>query len=130
MPGWKKSWVKFWVDECLNGTVREELEPDERGVWYDLIIFSARCRKPGIISANENQSISRPRLAGLLNIPPELLERTLKKAVDQKRIKIDEQGLLHILNWNKYQSEYQRQKKYRGQDYHGKMSIHDKAGGF
>ena len=130
MPGWKRTWVKFWVNECLDGTAREELEADERGVWYDLIIYSARCRTPGIISANEIQPISRQRLAGLLNISLELLERTLKKCVEQKRIKISETGLIEIVNWKKYQSEYQRQKKYRGQNYHGKLSIHDKASGF
>lgn|SRR3990167_4559628 len=124
MPGWKRPWVKFWVNECLDGTVREELEPAERGVWYDLIIYSARCRTAGIISANESQAIARQRLAGILNIPVELLERTLNKAVEQKRIKIDNQGLIHILNWYKYQSEYERQKKYR------KKAIHDRASGF
>ena len=36
--GWKRSWVKFLVDECLDGSIREELTPAERGVWYDLII--------------------------------------------------------------------------------------------
>lgn len=126
MPGWKRTWVKFWVDECLDGTVREELEADERGVWYDLIIISARGRKAGIISANETQAISRQRLAGILNISLELLERTLKKAVEQKRIKIDGAGLIEITNWKKYQSEYQRQKRYR-RNY---KALHDKAGVF
>lgn len=124
MPGWRRPWVKFWVNECLDGTVREELTAEERGVWYDLILISARGRTPGVISANESQSMSRNRLAGILNIPLELLERTLKKAVEQKRIKVDNNGLIHIMNWDKYQSEYQRQKKYR------KKALHDKAGGF
>lgn len=114
MPrGWKRTWVKFWVDECLDGSIREELEPDERGVWYDLIIYSAKCRVPGIISANETQPISRHRLAGILNIMEELLERTLSICQESNRIHIDGQGLIHIVNWSKYQSEYQRQKSYQ-----------------
>ena len=111
--GWKRSWVKLWVDECLNGSIREDLDPDERGVWYDLIIYSARCRTPGVISANETQPISRSRLAGILNISEELLNQTIAKCVVAKRIKISRAGLLHILNWTKYQSESDRVASYR-----------------
>jgi len=91
--------------------MREQLEPDERGVWYDLIILSARCRVPGIIASNETEPMSHRRIAGILNISEELLERTLKKCQEQERISINETGLIIILNWSKYQSEYQRQKQ-------------------
>jgi len=111
--GWKRSWIKLWVNECLDGSIREELKPDERGVWYDLIIYSAKCRVPGIISANETQPISRWRLAGILNIPVELLDITIAKCVDSERIKVDENGLLHIINWAKYQSESDRVRSYK-----------------
>ena len=114
MPkGWKRSWVKFWVSECLDGSIREEMDPAERGVWYDLIIFSARCRLPGVISSNETQPISRWRLAGILNVPEELLNHTIDKCVASERIKIDDNGLLHIVNWSKYQSESDRVRAYQ-----------------
>ena len=123
MPtGWKRTWVKFWVSECLDGSAREQLQTDERGVWYDLIIFSARCRTPGVISANETEPISHRRLAGILNITEEELERTLRKCVEQGRISINEQGLLTIVNWNKYQSEYERTKKYQREYYQRKKA--------
>lgn len=112
MPtGWKRTWVKFWVSECIDGSMREQLEPDERGVWYDLIILSARCRIPGVISSNETEAMSHKRIAGILNISEALLARTLKKCQEQNRIAFDEKGLIQILNWKKYQSEYQRQKQ-------------------
>ena len=110
--GWKRTWVKFWVAECIDGSVREQLEPDERGVWYDLIILSARCRVPGVISSNEAEPMSHRRIAGILNISEELLERTLTKCREQQRLTIDKAGLITILNWSKYQSEYQRQRQY------------------
>lgn len=114
MPaGWKRSWVKMWVSECLEGTIREDLESDERGVWYDLILYSARCRVPGVISANETQPISRWRLAGILNVSQELLDRTIAKCVESHRIEIDETELLHIVNWKKYQSESDRVRAYQ-----------------
>lgn len=111
--GWKRAWVKMWVSECLDGSIREELEADERGVWYDLIIYSAKCRVPGVVSANETQPVSRWRLAGILNISEELLNRTIEKCVHSDRIWLDAQGLLHIRNWEKYQSESDRVRKYQ-----------------
>jgi len=114
MPrGWKRTWVKFWVSECLDGSMREQLGADERGVWYDLIILSARCRVPGVISSNESEAMSHRRIAGVLNISEALLERTLSKCQQQGRIAIDEAGLITITNWSKYQSEYQRQQSYK-----------------
>ncbi len=114
MPrGWKRSWVKFWVSECIDGSIREDLEADERGVWYDLIIYSAKCRIPGIISSNETQAISRIRLAGILNISEKLLNQTISKCVVSKRISVDKKGLIHIINWEKYQSESDRVRVYQ-----------------
>lgn len=109
----RMSWVKLWVAECLTGTIRWELEPDERGVWYDLLLLAGDCRTAGIISANETTPLPRRTIAGRLNIDDELLDRTIKKCVASGRIEIDKKGLIHICSWAKYQSEYQRQKKYR-----------------
>jgi len=111
--GWRRSWVKFWVSECLDGSIREELTSAERGVWYDLIIYSAKCRVPGVISANETQPISRYRLAGILNITEELLNSTIEKCVNSKRLEVDKAGLIHIVNWKKYQSESDRVRSYQ-----------------
>lgn len=111
--GWKRSWVKFWVSECIDGSIREDLGADERGVWYDLIIYSARCRTPGVISSNETQAISRKRLAGVLNITEELLDRTIDRCVESKRLSLDKEGLIHITNWEKYQSDSDRVRSYQ-----------------
>ena len=51
-------------------------------------------------------------IANRLNIPLDLLEKALKKCIDEGRIK-DTGGVLTIVNWGAYQSEYQRQKPYR-----------------
>ena len=107
------SWVKLWVAECLTGTIRWELEPDERGVWYDLLLLAGDCRTPGIISANETTPMPRRTIAGRLNIDEKLLEKTISKCVASGRIEIDEMGLIHIFKWAKFQSDYQRQKPYR-----------------
>lgn len=109
---WRRTWVKMWVNECLQGTIRFDFGPDERGVWYDLIILAGNCRIPGIISPNGNSPYPHKYIAGLLNIDLELLEKTLEKCQASGRIEETEQGI-KLVNWEHYQSEYERQKPYR-----------------
>ena len=110
----KRKWIKLWIDECLTGTIREEVTPEERSVWYDFLLLAGRNRPPGSISANETTSLSPKRLASILNIPVSLLASSTKKFEDSGRITIDEAGVIHITNWEKYQyTDYDRQKPYR-----------------
>ena len=109
----RRKWVKIWVDESLTGTVRFDLTPAERSIWYDLIILAGACRVPGQISSNETTPFPHDYIANLLQVPLDLLQTTLKKLADTGRISENENGI-HITNWLKYQSEYDRQKKYRG----------------
>ena len=121
----KRAWVKLWVEECLGGTIRFNLTPEERSVWYDLIILGGRCRQPGKISANENLAYPHSYIAGILNVPEKLLNRALDKLKATGRITEDETGI-YLSNWSKYQSEYQArrearsyQKRYRYGDQRG-----------
>ena len=110
----KRKWIKLYIDECLTGTIREDLLPEERGVWYDFLLLAGRNRPPGAISANETTPISPRRLASLLNISVQLIARATKKFEESGRVRIDESGILHIANWDKYQfTDYDRQKPFR-----------------
>lgn len=110
----KRKWIKLWIDECLTGTIREEVTPQERSVWYDFLLLAGRNRPPGCISANETTALPPKRLASILNIPISLLASSTKKFEDSGRIMIDEPGVIHITNWEKYQyTDYDRQKPYR-----------------
>jgi len=108
----KRTWIKLYPVDCLQGSIRYQLEPDERGVWYDLLNFAALCATPGIISDKDMRPYPASFVANRLNIPVELLERTIEKCVQEGRIYKNETGL-HITNWAAYQSEYLRQKPYR-----------------
>ncbi len=110
--GWRKTWIKLYPIDCLQGSIRYQLEPDERGVWYDLLNFAAICSSPGTISDKDNRPYPHAFIANRLNIPTELLDRTLAKCIEEGRISEDDTGI-HITNWKAYQSEYQRQKPYR-----------------
>ena len=108
----RKTWIKMWVTDCIEGSIRYQLNPSERSVWYDLILFSALCARPGIISDKDGRPYPHTFVANRLNIPIALLEKTLMKCQDEGRISEDPDGI-HITNWERYQSEYQRQAKYR-----------------
>jgi len=111
---WKRKWIKLFIDECLTGTIREDLTPDERSVWYDFLLLAGRNRPPGNISANENTPMSPQRLAAILNISGSLLTRAKKKFKESGRITVEPNGTISITNWAKYQfSDYDRQKPYR-----------------
>lgn len=107
-----KRWIKMWINECLEGTIRFDFEPDERCVWYELLLLAGRCRQEGVIAAGPGRPYPRRWIAGILNISEELLDRTLLKCVETERISDNNDGIA-ILNWMKYQPEYDRQKPYR-----------------
>ena len=108
----RKTWIKLYPVDCLEGSIRYQLEADERGVWYDLLNLSALCSPPGIIADKDSRPYPHTFIANRLNISLELLDRTLKKCIEEGRISENETGV-HITHWQDYQSEYERQKPYR-----------------
>ena len=112
-----RDWVKLWIKESLLGTIREDLTSAERGIWYDFLLLAGNSRIPGVICANEKTAMPTKRIAGILNVSERLVQDSIQKFLDSGRITIDEQGIIHIVNWGKYQySDYDRQKQYRQKD--------------
>jgi len=109
-----RDWIKLWIKEALLGTIREDLTPEERSVWYDFLLLAGNCRIHGTISANENTPLPVKRISGILNTPEALIRKCITKFKGSQRIRVDKDGVIHILNWGKYQySDYDRQKQYR-----------------
>ena len=109
----RRKWIKVYPVECLDGSIRYQLEPDERSVWYDLLNFAAICNNDGIISDRDKRPFPMSFIANRLNIKEELLSRALSKNKEEGRITISADGIIRITKWKTYQSEYERQKKYR-----------------
>ena len=107
-----RKWIKIWVAESLRGTMRFDFTPAERGVWYDLLALAGDSRQDGLITPGKDQKYPLNWISGTLNISPSLLHRTLEKCKTYSRIEVNDNGI-RILNWNKYQSEYERQKPFR-----------------
>jgi len=118
----KRTWIKLYPIECMEGSIRYQLDADERGVWYDLIVFSSLCQEAGTIADRDNRPYPHQFIASRLNITEELLERTLDKCKKEGRVSEDDTGV-HITNWKYYQSEYERQKPYRQEQKEKKRQI-------
>jgi len=113
-PARRRTWIKLYPIDCLEGSIRYQLEADERGVWYDLLNLAAICATPGLISDKDSRPYPHDFIASRLNISVELLEASLAKCIEEGRISENVNGI-HITNWAPYQSEYERQKPYREQ---------------
>ena len=109
---YRRPWLKLWAIECLEGSIRYQLDAAGRGTWYDLLALARICGQEGSISDRDGRPYPHAYIANRLNIPLELLESTLENCKAEGRIHEDETGI-HITNWKIYQSEYERQKPYR-----------------
>lgn len=119
----KRTWVKLWVNEWLDGTTRFEMTDSQRAFWIDLLAMAGRSRTPGIICAGQvnGSFVGYPitKFQSLLSEPMDveatfcLFERTGKIQIEITQEIPIRLYKLTLINWDKYQSEYQRQKKYR-----------------
>ena len=109
-----RTWIKIYPDKWLDGSLRDE--PIEvRGAWIDLLAMagSGRFGDKGEIKINETIGFSVTDFARLLNISVRQFQRIRSKLVAANRISCDKNGVITVLNWSKYQSEYDRQRQYR-----------------
>lgn len=119
----RRSWVKLWVNEWLDGTTRFEMTDAQRAFWIDLLAMAGRSRFPGRIcaGASEGAYIGYPlnKFQALMAEPIDI-EKTLLLFEKTGKIRLTVTSssptklvMIELVNWDRYQSEYQRQKKYR-----------------
>ena len=94
-------WIPLYIDKWIFGSTRIELEPDERGVFVDLLALAAKDQ--GFIRANETTPYPHQQLAGLLNIPIELLDSALVKCLHFEKLIEPIPGIYKLKNWDEYQ---------------------------
>jgi hypothetical protein len=109
-----RSWIKIHCNKWLEGTIREE-PPDVRGVWIDLLCLagSGEYGDDGIIAVRNNVGFSDSQIKKFLKISNFLWKKTKNRLLTSGRISINNENVISIINWKKYQSEYKRQTKYR-----------------
>lgn len=89
-----------WID----GSIREDLEPDERSVWADLMALAGLTREPrrGFIERSKGIAYKKAVLLPRLNITEELFDRTVAKCVEEGRLTVLPDGTMHLTNWERY----------------------------
>jgi len=93
-------WIPIYIDKHLFGSTRQELEPDERSVWMDLLVFSGK--DDGHVRANEGVPYPNAQLAGIFLVPEELLNRTIKKCIKYGKINILKDKTMYLPSWKTY----------------------------
>lgn len=113
----RRNWIKLYVDQCLRGTMMDEMEdPAERFLWFAFLLLAGDSPYEGKIALTEDMGYSDEQLGSILKCEPSLIKRAKKVMIKYDKIKILNNNIIQIVNWKKYQSEYQRQKPYRSED--------------
>lgn len=117
----KRSWVKLWTTEWLDGTTRYQMSDAQRAFWIDLLAMAGRSRFPGIICAGRDGDslVGYPlnRFSALMAGPEPIdIEATLAlfERTGKVKITITSEGppklfAIELLNWKKYQSDLDAQ---------------------
>lgn len=102
-------WLKFFVRQWLSGSVRWQLEPDEQAVWVSLLAFAKECKVEGLIETNDGEPYPLEDLARQMSYSVELVQRTIVKCIEQKRIETVNNGGLLLINYDFYQGQSKRE---------------------
>jgi hypothetical protein len=110
----RRTWLKLWTESWLRGTLREETAA-VRGIFADVLALAGDSAYGdyGIIKLAKSAGLTDMQIAEILNIEPKEWLHAKKRLEETNRISIDRNNCISIINWKKYQSEYQRQKQYR-----------------
>lgn len=97
----------------IHGSIRQDLEPDERGVWADLLALAGLTREPrrGYIERSEGIPYPKNVLICMLNISEDLFNRTVSKCKTEGRLQVFKDGTMFITNWGKYNNVEEWHKK-------------------
>lgn len=120
----RTTWIKLYSESWLRGSIRKET-CEIRSVFVDLLTMAGDSAYGdiGTIQLADGVGFSDDLIAGMLNIPPNVWLKAKKRFAshpDTKEnrieiIKLKQGYAIKIINWVKYQSEYERQKPYRKQ---------------
>lgn len=109
-----RTWFKIYSDKWLGGTIREEA-PEVRGIFVDLLALAATGEygDSGIIALKNGVGMTDLQIQKMLSISKNQWQKAKKRLIFTERIAVNDANIIQILNWKKYQSEYERQKPYR-----------------
>lgn len=113
----RRSWIKLYTN-IVYGSTPKELLPAERWVWIGLLAMAGDSVVDGSVCLSETLGYTNEQLAEILGVEEPVLEAALSKMAATGKIQVGSKNKISILNWKKYQSEYDRQKSYRSKLQH------------
>lgn len=122
---WRKSWSKLNIFG-INGNgkcKKRQLSPAERSVLDDYLDLAEISLIRGKVCIAHNIGYTQEQLAQILYTPVEVIKVAEEKLVRNATISINNRVIL-INNWHTYQSEYERQRKYRVTNKGYKQRLH------
>lgn len=111
-----RTWFKIHADKWLTGSIREET-PTVRGIFVDLLALAGAgdFGDSGIISLKNGVGMTDLQVQKILKVSKSEWRTAKKRLILSERIAVNSQNIITIINWKKYQSEYERQKPHRNQ---------------
>jgi len=112
---------KVYGYEMLFGSTLKELNYKECHVWRSLLDLACMSPVDGLVMFRDDEGYTIAGLAYAMKAPPAVVKSALDKLVkpsgrdNTPKITILDNNIIKINKWNKYQSEYNRQKPYRKQ---------------
>lgn len=122
---WRKSWPKLNI-YGTNGDgkcSKRQLAPDERSVWDDYLDLAQLSPIRGKVCVAIDIGYTQEQLSKILKTPISIISRAEHNLLKLKMIEIDKNRVIILLNWKKYQSEYNRQLQYRVTSKGNKESV-------
>ncbi len=120
----RRRWIKVWSQELLYGSTTAELLPEERWVWIGLLAMAGDSVEQGYILAAPGVPWTKEQIAQILKVPLQVLESALQKmqvippGQTKPKVSINGTGVIRIMNWEKYQSDWDRVRHYPSQQPH------------
>lgn len=110
-----RSYIRIWCDRWLTGSLKDE-PIAVRGVWIGLLTLAGdgEYGDTGEIKLSNEIGLTDAQIARCLSISVALWRRCKARFCTTNRIEVGKNGSILVSNWAKYQSEYNRQKGYRG----------------
>lgn len=108
-----RTWIKIYCDKWLEGTIRDETLA-VRAIWIDLLALagSGRYGDIGEIKLGKDIGLFDSQIAAILEISNEIWLTTKQRLIMTERITVSKGNTITITNWTKYQSEYERVRRY------------------
>lgn len=110
----RRTWIKIYVDPWLRKSLREETA-ELRGIWTDILTLAGDSAygDGGTIQLAPGVGLTDSQIIDVLHLDPGEWERVKPRLQETDRIKVNGGNCIQIVNWARYQSEYERQKPYR-----------------